>query len=205
MAIGNYTELQAAVAGWLNRTDLTARIPEFITIGESKINRKLRTLDQQVTEDVSLVAEYLDMPADWAQTANIASDTVDGLEIEYVTPQRFIKERCFHAPSGKPRVYTLEGRRMRFAPVPDGPQAAVHSYYRRVPPLSDAAPTNWLLTSHSDIYLSAALLAANTFLRDMEGVTLATAELADGIGSLVQADQGDRTNTTPRSQAQPIG
>jgi hypothetical protein len=39
MAINNYTELVAAIAEWLARDDLTARIPDFVTLAEAKINR----------------------------------------------------------------------------------------------------------------------------------------------------------------------
>ncbi len=37
MAISNYTELKAAVANWLGRSDLTTRIPEFITAAEIRL------------------------------------------------------------------------------------------------------------------------------------------------------------------------
>ena len=39
MAIGTYAELQTAVANWLDRDDLTDRIPEFIALAEAKMNR----------------------------------------------------------------------------------------------------------------------------------------------------------------------
>jgi hypothetical protein len=42
MAITTYAELQAAAANWLVRGDLTARIPEFITLAEARLNRVLR-------------------------------------------------------------------------------------------------------------------------------------------------------------------
>ena len=42
MAIGTYAELQTAVANWLDRDDLTDRIPEFIALAEAKMNRVLR-------------------------------------------------------------------------------------------------------------------------------------------------------------------
>jgi hypothetical protein len=38
MPFSNYTELKAAVTGWLHR-DLAAQIPDFITLAETRINR----------------------------------------------------------------------------------------------------------------------------------------------------------------------
>ena len=43
MALSNYTELQASVADFLNRGDLTSVIPDFIKMTESELNRVLRT------------------------------------------------------------------------------------------------------------------------------------------------------------------
>ena len=42
MALTTYTELKASVADWLNRTDLTAAIPDFITLAESKFSTELK-------------------------------------------------------------------------------------------------------------------------------------------------------------------
>src|SRR5215469_5450549 len=42
MSITTYAELQVAAANWLVRADLAARIPEFITLAESRLNRVLR-------------------------------------------------------------------------------------------------------------------------------------------------------------------
>ncbi len=57
MAITTYTELQAAIASWLNRGDLTAQIPDFIALAEADINaqfdiRSIET-DQALTAVVS--------------------------------------------------------------------------------------------------------------------------------------------------------
>ena len=45
MAITAYAELQTATANWLDRTDLTARIPEFIELSEANFNRVIRSPD----------------------------------------------------------------------------------------------------------------------------------------------------------------
>ena len=42
MAISTYVELQTAVANWLDRDDMSARIPEFIALTEARFNRILR-------------------------------------------------------------------------------------------------------------------------------------------------------------------
>ncbi len=42
MSISTYAELQTAVGNWLNRADLTARIPEFIELFEARVKRDLR-------------------------------------------------------------------------------------------------------------------------------------------------------------------
>ena len=48
MALGNYTELQASIADFLNRSDLTLVIPDFITMAEADMNRTLRIKDMSV-------------------------------------------------------------------------------------------------------------------------------------------------------------
>lgn len=49
MTISTYAELQTSVASWLHRADLTSQIPDFITLAESKLNRKLRLRAQETT------------------------------------------------------------------------------------------------------------------------------------------------------------
>jgi len=42
MAISTFAELKTAAANWLDRSDLTDRIPEFIALAEARFNRILR-------------------------------------------------------------------------------------------------------------------------------------------------------------------
>ena len=57
MAISNYSELQAAVANWINRDDLTTVIPDFIRLAESRIATDLKTqhliTESTITTDAS--------------------------------------------------------------------------------------------------------------------------------------------------------
>ena len=38
MSISTYAQLQAAVANWLHRTDLTAQIQDFIALAEARLS-----------------------------------------------------------------------------------------------------------------------------------------------------------------------
>jgi hypothetical protein len=58
--------------------------------------------------------------------------------------------------------------------------------------LSDAAPANWLLTRHSDIYLWATLLTAEAFLVNDERLGVWKAALDEAIDELVQAGNRKR-------------
>ncbi len=42
MAITSYSTLQTSIGDWLNRADLTAVIPDFITLAEAQFNRNIR-------------------------------------------------------------------------------------------------------------------------------------------------------------------
>ena len=52
MAITIYSELKTAVANFLSRSDLTSRIPEFITLGEDRIGKDLRIRAMEATVDI---------------------------------------------------------------------------------------------------------------------------------------------------------
>jgi len=57
MAISTFAELKTAAANWLDRSDLTDRIPEFIALAEARFNRILRIRDMEtVSTSISTVA-----------------------------------------------------------------------------------------------------------------------------------------------------
>jgi len=103
MAINSYSSLQTAVANWLDRSDLTARIPEFISLAEARINRALRVRIMESVKMISLVGgtKRYPLPSDYLQlrtikytktalaTDNLASDMTDAQDtapLNDVTP-----------------------------------------------------------------------------------------------------------------------
>ena len=96
MSITTYAELQTAAGTWLNRSDLTSQIPDFIALAEAKFKRDL---------------------------------------------------------AGGTTITALSG----------------------------GSPTNWLLTSHPDVYLYGTLMEAAPYLKDDERVVIWKGLLAEAV------------------------
>jgi hypothetical protein len=56
MTIATYTELVSEMGDWLNRADLTAKIPTFVRLFEARMNRRLRSPDMEQTFSFTTVA-----------------------------------------------------------------------------------------------------------------------------------------------------
>ena len=82
MAISTYAELQTAVGNWLARSDLTSRIPEFIDLGEARINRILRSRSMitEATLNPSTTLKTLALPSGWMETISFVNDLGEDLE-----------------------------------------------------------------------------------------------------------------------------
>jgi hypothetical protein len=168
MAIATYSDLQTAVAAWLNRTDLTAIIPDFITLAEARIARELRLRKQVTNAVLSTVAgtQTVTLPSDFLEMENITlTNTTPPAALSVVTPE--IMDRKFPKGyvTGQPVVYTIVGDVVQFGPTPDAVYTVSLDYYQRFAALS-VTPTNWLLTNHPSVYLFAAVAEGAGYLMD---------------------------------------
>lgn len=169
MALANYTDLLASVATWLNRTDLTSVIPDFVTLAEERIARDLRIRRQVVNTTLSTVAgtQTVTLPSDFLEIENIGlSSTSPPAALSVVTPE--IMDRRFPSgyATGQPAVYCLLGDTIQFGPTPDAAYTVSLDYYQRLSIASST--TNWLLTNHPSIYLNACLVEGAAYLMDAD-------------------------------------
>lgn len=164
MTLSTYAELKSAVADWLERSDLAARIPDFIRLAESQIDRVLR--EREMTRRASAIISdpFSAAPPDMLEVRSIV--LTDGAERWGLAPAPL--ELVDGADVGRPRFWSLVGEELRFFPTPDQAYTATLTYYVRLPPLGEATPANWLLIGHPDIYLFGALKEAAPFLRDAQ-------------------------------------
>lgn len=164
MALSNYTELQASLASWINRADLTSQIPDFIAIGESSIADDVRLREMLVTTTLATVPgqDYIDLPDGWLEFENILG--TDGTPLIYETPLNLRANASLYAGDSLSR-YSIEGDRLIFGSVQSSAVNLPASYYKQIDPLSETA-TNFLLQKRPQIYLYAALAQAALFMMD---------------------------------------
>jgi hypothetical protein len=168
MAIGTYSELQAAVADWLERGDLTARIPSFIALAEAEMNRTLRARRAQSRSTVSISAEFSSLPAGFREMQSVRLLRPGTATWDRVDPLTHDAISGLDGMTGQPRYYAVVGDQLRLYPAPDATYSVELTIAAVVPALSDSAPTNWVLTDHPDAYLYGALKHAAPFLRDSD-------------------------------------
>jgi hypothetical protein len=170
VSLATYTDLLASVAAWMNRTDLTAVIPDFVTIAESKIARDLR-LRKQITSttlSTSTSTRAVALPTDWLEFENVSIDGDPETPCQYVNIEHMDVKYPEGGPSGRPYVFTIEADNMLFGPSPDAVYTVNVYYYARFGALATNS-TNWLLTNHPNIYLYACLREGSFYTKDKDG------------------------------------
>ena len=167
MAITTYAELKTAIANWLNRDDLTDRIPEFITMAEANLNRDLRHYKMVERVDATLDSRYVQLPNNWVETLrfSITSTPTYRLELASLDDMLEFRENTSDT-SGIPRYYAHVGESIEVYPTPDAERTMQLTYYEEIPALSDSNTYNWLLQDAPDVYLYGSLVHSAPFLLD---------------------------------------
>ena len=193
MAISTYSELQTDVANWLDRDDLTARIPEFIALAEARFNRvlRLRSMETKQTASTAGGQRNYALPTNYIQMRNFQLNTSPLTVLSYVTPE--IYDRLWGGSAGgTPQFYTILANEISLGPIPGSVITMEMLFYKRFDYLSVAAPTNWLLTNAPDVYLYGSMLEAEPFIMNDERVPLWAAALDRAISSMQEQDNKDR-------------
>jgi hypothetical protein len=196
VAITTYAELQTATANWLDRTDLTARIPEFIELAEANFNRVIRQPDMVAKDDsFSLASRYNTLPTDTLEIIRIVVDLTPVIVLEYLTPEEISQRRIVMSATGKPYYFTTVGgatNQLEVLPSPDSTYTSSIVYYTRIAALSDSATSNWLLAAHPDIYLFGTLVEAEPYLKNDERMPMWTTRLDKALNDLGLQGQRER-------------
>lgn len=167
MAITTYAELQTACSNWLNRTDLTSRVPEFIMLAESRISKDLKIdqLEKRVTTSTVAAQEYYSLPSDCLSIVAVTVDSSPVHNLDYL-PQDQMQAKYPDRPTGIPDNYSIIGPSVQMMPIPGSAYTMTMRYRAKVPALSGTNTSNWVLATHPELYLYGSLIEAEPFLRN---------------------------------------
>lgn len=162
--ITNYATLQSAIADYLNRADLTAQIQTFIQFAEADLNTRLRSREMIVNATATSDGQFVALPPDWLEAINMM--IVGGQSpLRYITPDEadtINKAQTYTST----RFYSMTTGVIELVPPAVDDITIDMVYYGKIPALSTANTTNWLLTKAPDVYLYGALTHAAPFLMD---------------------------------------
>lgn len=170
MPLDTYENLKLEIEAHLDRDDLTAQVDTFIDLAESRHRREVRIRQMLVRSALTVDDRYVDLPADFLQAKLLRLLTdADGNDIlgrgrllTEVTPFELTKVRV-DTVQRRPCFFTIHSQ-LEFDADPDQAYGGELLYFQAPPALGDSVATNVILTEAPELYLYAALAAAEPFL-----------------------------------------
>ena len=196
MALATYSDLQTQIGNWLERADLAAVIPDFVTLFEAYANRRLRTRQMETMATLTTVQGIATIPSDYLVYRSVTWNGDTPRELAYAEPTWF---RAYFAVTededpnitGTPTIWTIDqGTVFSCMPIDDSANI-LFRYWQQIPALSSTV--NWLYAAHPDVYLFGCLVEAQAFVLDAEKAILFKArrdEIMDEIEKLSTGTQG---------------
>lgn len=185
----DYTTLQAQIVSDTHRTDLTARVPDFIRQAEGVINRRLRCkemlkrVDLTDTDRVTADEGFYNLPADFLEWRSFF---IEGNYQRQLTPVSLAQLRTYSKGSRVDWFTVISDGEVEFRGVPSTSDIIELVYFAR-PDALTVTSTNDILTRHEVIYLSAAKSALYTFTQDLELASVHGQIADDAIDALNDA------------------
>ncbi len=165
--ITDISSLYLNLSDWLARNDLEQYYPTFIGLAEARLETRLKApgmeyetiINSDSSNSYPLPDDYIEwLSATWFSTEDSTQQTVRNVEAN--SPEFTNRFR----PNGNPQFYAVLAGKVKLKPERTG--KVLLAYYRRLPRLTTANPTNWLLTKAPQVYLAAILAEAYAFQKD---------------------------------------
>ena len=198
MAITNYSGLKTSVANYLGRSDLTAQIPDFITLAEYRLQRNLRIRQMLKTASASTTGgdNTVGLPSDFLGLRDIYIDARPRFTLSYLSPSAFSRD-ARAAESGRPNFYTLRAAEFELAPIPDSTYSLVMLYFAKPDLLSDSNTSNVFLANAPDALLYGALLEAEPYLMNDNRIAIWSNFYNSALESLNVSDESSEYSGVP--------
>lgn len=193
--IGDYSDLSALIARYMDRDDLGVDLAKFIVLVEAECNRVLRAVNQETKTLWVISDETFQLPSDFRKLRKIHIEGEPDRPLVEMSP--VAAPMIYTGEKGLPRAYWLEGRVMTLAPPPLQTTTFRVTYFTRIEPLTPDTPVNWLLEEHPDVYVWGVLRQAAIYIRDPEAVATTDSLFNTAIEQLKLESRTDRFGGGP--------
>lgn len=165
--LSTYAQLVASIEEWMNRADLEARVPDFIKLLETELNRILRVPEMEDSGTLTVSNGLAALASDLLEIRHVYWNADTDSELVPVPLATIRRDYPLSSYTGRPLVYAVRGAQIEVAPLPGSISGTLTIlYYEKIPALTSANTSNWVLASHPDIYLYGALSMAEVFLNN---------------------------------------
>jgi len=198
MSYTNYSDLQASVASYLGRSDLTTQIPDFIRFAELRLGRELRTRTMLNSATAPTVGSdsRIALPTDFLEIRDLFIQGNPRRPLTYMSPSAFSRQARADI-IGLPVFYTILASEFQFAPIPDGVYTLEILYYAKPTFLSTSNASNVFLANYPDALLYASLIEAEPYLINDARSQLWATLYDRAIKNISDADQGGEYSGIP--------
>ena len=188
----NYSELKTAVADWAHRSNVpTLTVDLFIDLAEAEFNNRLRCVEQETVDDLVCSSRFTALPSDFLEMRAVEFEDSYLTPIPYDTPE-YMAIRSSSQVVGNPRAYSIRGTDLELFPAPTEATTLGLTYFAKIPALSDANTTNWLLDAHPNLYLLETLRQLSVWSKDDAGAARYANQLQGYWSALKTADKAKR-------------
>lgn len=191
MAITTYAELQTAVSNWLHRSDLGSIIPDLIMLGEKRIFREIRARIMETALSDTIASGVIALPSDYLELKFAYVDGSPVKLLQRTSPTALLQKYPLRSSTSKPFLIARQGTNFIFGPYPDSTYTIKGIYYAQ--PTGIATSANSLFTNNPELYLFAALLEAEPYMKNDNRVMLWQAkydQIKDQINSYEKQEAG---------------
>lgn len=174
--IADFTSLKQGLIDYADVADTVGdnisddRLSDFVQFATHSFNygissEKLRVREMETIATLTPSSGVCTLPTDYLQYRRVALTTSRRQELAYIAPS--VADQIYpDRGSGVSQKFTIIGSSLYLFPLSSTDVEL--TYYQAVPHLTDAAPTNWLLTKHPQLYLHACLFQLAIYRRDPE-------------------------------------
>ena len=196
--ISSYSDLRSEIVNWLyDRSDLITKTAQFIELAENAFNhgdenaglKPLRLREMEAEATLTITDSKATLPADYLAWRSVTVGRSPRYNLKLVSPTWSDKNYPWRG-AGYPEYFTLYGNTIEVI-YPTASNLYL-LYYQKIPALTDAEPSNWLLQKYPNVYLFTAASFGAAYLGDRERQAEMTAMALGALSGLQTDDVSQR-------------